>query len=781
MKPGDSPISPLSRGPFRVHCLGVGGTGVAPLAIYLSESGCAVSGEDDALSEEVGALLGRARVAVGPLPARVDRVVYSSAIPAAHPAYAAAAARGVPLVRRGEMLAEVVRDRKLVAVCGAHGKTTTTAMIVTALRQANFPAGYLVGGLFNDGLAPAGVGSNEWVVAEIDESDGTIGGFSPEITVVTNLDWDHPDHYREPAELEATFSALFARTRMAILASESCPRSQRILASHEKGPLSGRRVFTFGRTGAFASALESEDEKGMTIRLGGLFAPADCRVRARGEFNAANAAAALAAAQLMGVSPDRGALAGYCGIRRRQAVLSADGPTVVEDYAHHPAEIRALLTSLRQRLAGRGRLIAVFQPHRFSRTAQFKAEFASALSLADRVHLLDVYSAGEAPVAGGTAADICAEMQRRAPAVPADHLAGDGAAHLFQALSREVGSDDLVVFVGAGDIDRRAREWLGERRIAAANAKRWDGFAEAVRVGLGRETKLRREEPLAKKTTLGVGGAARLYAEPAGVDDLRRLLELASERNISVHLLGRGSNLIVPDEGVDGLVIALANEAWSRFEVRGGGRVWAGAGLRLKSLCGLAAAAGLAGFEFLEGIPGSVGGALRMNAGAMGGWIFDLVEEVGLMTLKGEAKTLRRQELHADYRHCAELLDAIALGALFKPSGEKAAGEISRQIGIFKRRRRESQPREPSAGCVFKNPPGDSAGRLIDASGLKGERVGDAEISPVHANFIINRGSATGAEVIELIRRVRARVRGLHGVELEPEVMLYGRNWKDEL
>jgi UDP-N-acetylenolpyruvoylglucosamine reductase len=170
-----------------------------------------------------------------------------------------------------------------------------------------------------------------------------------------------------------------------------------------------------------------------------------------------------------------------------------------------------------------------------------------------------------------------------------------------------------------------------------------------------------------------------------------------------------------------------------------------------------------------------------MNAGAMGGWIFDLVEEVGLMTLKGEAKTLRRQEMHADYRHCAELLEAIALGALFKPSGEKAAGAISRQIEIYKRKRRESQPREPSAGCVFKNPPGDSAGRLIDASGLKGERVGDAEISPLHANFIINRGVATGAEVIELIRRVRARVRGLQGVELEPEVMLYGRNWKDEL
>jgi len=777
MTPAEFPFPPFLREARRVHCLGVGGMGVAPLALYLSEGGCAVSGEDDALSDEVAAILDRARVTLCPLPARVDWVVYSSAIQAAHPAYAAAAARGIPLLRRGEMLAKVVCGKKLIAVCGAHGKTTTTAMMVTALRRANFPAGYLIGGLPSDGSAPACVGSNEWVVAEIDESDGTIDGFSPEITVVTNLDWDHPDHYREPVALEATFSALFGRTRQAILASDACSRSQRILPAGGGDSLSGKRVFTFGPTGDFASAPASEDALGMTIRLGGLFAPIECRVRASGDFNVANATAALAAAQLAGVPPTGRALADYAGVRRRQGVLSSVGPTVIEDYAHHPAEIRALLASLRQRLAGRGRLIVVFQPHRFSRTAQFKADFAAALSLADRIHLLDVYAAGETPLTGGTAADICAEVKRRAAAVPVDHFPGGGGTELFKTLSREAGPDDLVAFVGAGDIDRRAREWLEERRLA----KRWDEFAAAMKGRLGKETKLRREEPLAKKTTLGVGGAARLYAEPAGADDLRSLLSGASERGIPVHLLGRGSNLIVPDEGVDGLVVALVHDAWSAFEPRAGGRVWAGAGLRLKSLCGLAGAAGLAGFEFLEGIPGSVGGALRMNAGAMGGWIFDVVEEVALMTLGGEVRSLRRSEMHVDYRECAELRDAIALGALFKPSGEKEAGAISRQIDLYRAKRRESQPREPSAGCVFKNPPGDSAGRLIDASGLKGERVGGAEISPVHANFIINRGGATSAEVIELIRRVRARVLGMQGVELEPEVLLYGRNWKDEL
>jgi len=246
-------------------------------------------------------------------------------------------------------------------------------------------------------------------------------------------------------------------------------------------------------------------------------------------------------------------------------------------------------------------------------------------------------------------------------------------------------------------------------------------------------------------------------------------------------VLGRGSNLIVPDAGVDGLVLSLTGESWSSFEVRPSGRVWAGAGLRLKNLCGLAARSGLSGFEFLEGIPGSLGGALRMNAGAMGGWIFDVVEEVLVATLSGEVRTLRRGELHVEYRVCAELRDAIALGALLRPAGAAEAAAVNRQVDIFRRKRHESQPRDPSAGCVFKNPPGGSAGRLIDECGLKGERVGDAEVSPVHANFIVNRGSATSADVIELIRRIRARVRRDRGVDLEPEVLLYGGEWKDVL
>jgi UDP-N-acetylenolpyruvoylglucosamine reductase len=788
-------LSPLfGRDVRRVHCLGVGGMGVGPLAIYLAGLGYTVTGEDDALGAEMGAQLAAAGVALGPVPVGCDLVVHSSAVKSSHPAYVAAQARGLPLVRRGDLLAELATRRKLVAICGSHGKTTTTALLITALRAAHFPAGYVLGGLWADGTPPAAAGTNDWLVAEIDESDGTIGQFAPEITVAVNLDWDHPDHYRTPEELGRAFADLFARTRGTVL---NC-----------------------GAPSEFTGTVAAESPAGLELALTGKFAIPTARVRASGQFNAANALAALAAAQTMGVTLTPDSLAAFPGVRRRQTVLTTDGDvTVLEDYAHHPAEIRALLGSLRQRLTPEGRLWVVFQPHRHSRTAQFASEFAAALALADRVHLMEVYSAGEAMVKGGSSGEILRLISARPqvalhlePArLPFDSAQGLREVALHPVYSQLVSASpgleafdatdlragDVLAFVGAGDIDRAAREWLAGRsafaEAAAATGPRWsatfgraepgdwDRWAAELAAAASFETKIRREEPLARKTTLRVGGAARIYVEPADAADLRSTLLAAAAAHLPVYGLGRGSNLIVPDTGVDGVVVALAHPAWSRFEPRPDGSIWVGAGLRLKNLCGLAAAAGLAGFEFLEGIPGSVGGALRMNAGAMGGWMFDVVEEVELISWAGEQRRLPKAQMHIAYRHCAELHGALALGALLRAPARSESPAIGRQIDAYRQKRHESQPREPSAGCIFKNPAAGSAGRLIDLSGLKGERVGGAEVSPVHANFIVNRGEATSADVLELIRRVRARVRERQGVDLEPEVLLYGQDWKDVL
>lgn len=212
-------------------------------------------------------------------------------------------------MRRGELLAEVTRDKKLVAVCGSHGRTTTTAMLITVLRQANFPAGYVLGGLFGDEtLAPARVGSNDWVVAEVDESDGTIDGFAPELTVVVNLDWDHPDYYREPADLEKTFAALVARTRGAVLVSDRCARYLRLAPAAQ----------TFGRSGNFSYSLNRKIASACNCSWAGRSHWPPPRCGRTADSDAANATAALAAAELMGAKLSPAALADYPGVRRRQ-------------------------------------------------------------------------------------------------------------------------------------------------------------------------------------------------------------------------------------------------------------------------------------------------------------------------------------------------------------------------------------------------------------------------------------------------------------------------------
>jgi UDP-N-acetylenolpyruvoylglucosamine reductase len=157
------------------------------------------------------------------------------------------------------------------------------------------------------------------------------------------------------------------------------------------------------------------------------------------------------------------------------------------------------------------------------------------------------------------------------------------------------------------------------------------------------------------------------------------------------------------------------------------------------------------------------------------------VDEVRLMSAGGVVSTVPRSAMNVDYRQCAELRDAIALSAVLRPMSRTDAGAVGRQIDDYRRKRHETQPREPSAGCIFKNPPGASAGRLIEESGLKGTRVGGAEVSRVHANFVVNLGDATSADVLELVRRVRASVRESTGVDLEPEVLLYGKEWRDVL
>jgi len=349
----------------------------------------------------------------------------------------------------------------------------------------------------------------------------------------------------------------------------------------------------------------------------------------------------------------------------------------------------------------------------------------------------------------------------------------------IRRLVDSIGSEpSLVAFVGAGDIDQFGGLFTSMRRHGADVAAAWCDF---LKDRVSSECVLKSDEPLANKTTMRIGGAARFYAEPANLCDLRALLRAAKLFNLETFCLGRGSNLLVPDQGFSGLVIRFSSAGWRRTEVLSDGRIWSAAGVRLKEICGHAAKAGLAGFEFLEGIPGALGGALRMNAGAMGNWMFDVVERVQFLDQAGQLQDLPKDAFHFGYREVEEISRGIALGAVLKSAEIEGEASIRERMDSYSSSRKASQPRDPSAGCIFKNPEGNFAGKLIDTYGVKGMRVGAAEVSDVHGNFIVNRGGASAADVIELVRQVRAVIWAKSGYVLEPEVLLLGQSWDDVL
>jgi UDP-N-acetylenolpyruvoylglucosamine reductase len=310
---------------------------------------------------------------------------------------------------------------------------------------------------------------------------------------------------------------------------------------------------------------------------------------------------------------------------------------------------------------------------------------------------------------------------------------------------------------------------------AAAHAEDISNAFRDLQIVLPPDTVIRRDEPLARRTTLRVGGPADLYIEPGSDNALASTLEIAHLRGIPVFLLGRGSNLLVRDGGIRGIVLSLAHPHFSRIEIDGE-RITAGAGARLKNIAHEARRAGMGGLEFFEGIPGSLGGALRMNAGAMGAWTFDAVEELRCMSRSGTILTLPAKEVPVEYRACPLLRTHIALGAVLRGRPEDADAIRSR-MDQFSNKRWTSQPNQPSAGCTFKNPqPTLPAGRLLDELGLKGARVGDAMVSDVHANFFVNLGQAKAADILALIEQVRTRAREERGIELETEVEIVGED-----
>jgi UDP-N-acetylmuramate--L-alanine ligase/UDP-N-acetylenolpyruvoylglucosamine reductase len=770
----------LAGGPRRVHVVGVAGSGMSGLARLLALRGHLVSGSD--LGEETDAealrqlgiqrFRGHASEHVG----NPDFVVYSSAIPNDNVELLEAQSRGIPIVRRARALAALVPPQKAVVIAGTHGKTTTSAMVAHILRTAGQAPSFFVGGQVPDLGSNAGCGSGAWFVLEADESDGTMNEFRPHDLVILNIEAEHLDFYRDVEAIETAFGSLARSATGRVIYCQDDPGASRVGGGAARGIGYRVREKSSGKASSEdewrASDVRADETQTVFKVWRGKESLGEVRLIIPGLQNVSNSVAALAVTIGLGVNFQSAvsALGGFHGARRRfDRLFESEEFLLVDDYAHHPTEIRATLAACRQKK--RARVLAVFQPHRYTRTRALHREFGGAFDSADRVFLADVYAASETPIEG-VDGKLIADVVR-------ERLGPDRVTYepdlwrLMEMIGSDLKKGDLLAVMGAGNVAQISRALAGELRA-------YEAIRQVVKPG----TVLHRYEPMSQRTTMRVGGPAKLWVEPVDVDDLSRVLKFCHERRSAlgadhpearfyvVTCVGRGSNLLVRDAGISGVAIHLNAPAFAAIEADGE-RIVAGAGARLKQVAASAREANLGGFEFLDGIPGSLGGGLWSNTGAMGASLFEVVESVRLVDFMGNLVEKDPAELGVGYRTCAGLRGHVALAAVLKGRPSER-GRIDANLREFEKRRKETQPREPSAGCVFKNPPGVTAGRLIEELGMKNLRFGRARVSEIHANFIVNDGGASAADVLNLISIVRDRVRRERGIDLELEVEILG-------
>ena len=751
----------LTEERHRVHLIGVAGSGMSGLAALLLELGHEVSGSDKVATQET-ARLGRLGLRfTGQHRAEdirdIELVIFSSAIKRDNPILAQARDTGVASVRRAEALAAIMQGKRGIVIAGMHGKTTTSAMTAHVLRESGLhPSHYIGAEIPILGTNAHWDERGEYFVAEGDESDGTLEFFAPEHSLILNVEEEHLDFYADLKAIEKVFSTLIERTTGTIFYSADDSNASRLCRSD--------RAISYGFS-------EDADYRGADIELRN-FTSVFCVHRGGkqlgeavlnvpGRHNVHNALGVIAIATELGLPFDKiaSSLSRFEHARRRFEIkYASDRFLLVDDYAHHPTEIRATLRTAKS--TGRKRVLTMFQPHRYSRTNALRKEFGAAFDDADRVVVTDVYAASESPIPGVSGKTIVDEIEQHG------HPAVSYQSRLEQ-VHRDVGNlidpGDLVLSLGAGNIHEQLS-------VLAADLV----IAEKIKSIVGEAGDVRLYEPLSKHTTLRVGGPAQFWVEPRDERAFAELIRFCKRDSLPLFVIGRGSNLLVRDGGIRGVVVHPAGGEFNRVTIEGS-EITAGVGAKLKEVTYAAKAAGLGGLEWMEGIPGSVGGSLRMNAGAMGAQVFEHVVRVRYLDREGNTHNKVPADLDVRYRQVTDLENNFAVSAVFR-AYPSPAEEIVRKLEASQEKRRSSQPIAKSAGCIFKNPDSCPAGKLVDELGLKNRRVGKACVSDVHGNFIVNEGGATAAEILQLINDIKTEARTQRGIELETEVQIVGED-----
>ncbi len=723
--------------------IGIGGCGMAALAKIYMEKGYQVSGSDLNTSPTIEQLRNQgAKVFIGHsaehITDEIDLVVVSTAITSDNPEMLSAERAHIPIVHRSVVLQWLTEEKRSINIAGSHGKTTTSSMLASILLQAGKKPTCVVGGTMAQ-LGGNGIfGMGDYMVAEADESDGSFLNLKTHMALVTNIDDDHLDFYKNKDRLVSAFRKFLSQVSIEgiIVLGTDCPVVEALageypssirFALHKEADYQARNV-------RYESGKQIFDVYYLHTKLSSI------AIHMPGEYNVLNALGAFVCAHLLGIDAQdiKEYFLNYEGVGRRfQNKGTVRGRTVIDDYAHHPSEIRSLLLGARE--IGFDRIISVFQPHRYTRTSQFMDEFGKVLTLCDHAYVSDIYAAGEEPIEGVTSE----ELVRHAHSSQLEYksLLSD----IGNALAKETKENDLILTIGAGNITDFGEAWLRYFQMKGKTV------CDPKMVSL---------KPF---NSWGVGGYASLFYEPKNRKELIDISQVLQDFTV----VGNGTNILFPDGWLKTGLIHISN-AFSSVTVDQE-IITAQTGIALSSLAKIAMDHHLSGLEEFYHIPGTLGGGLYMNAGTHQASLMDMVTEITYLK-KGVVYTMTQDEFHYGYRTSQFMKspDIILLSATMQL--KKMDADIIRDNIDQAARVRSHQPKGKSAGSTFKNPPHESAGRLIEACGLKGFQIGGAQISSIHANFIINNGGATSQDIINVIEYCEREVYHKFGVRLELEI-----------
>ena len=802
--------SSAAKLPCAVHVVGIGGAGMAAVAEILLGLGCEVTGSDIKENPRTQRLseLGL-EIAIGHAASNIqgsELVVHSTAIQPENTELAAARQAGLPVWNRAALLRQLSAFKEVLAVAGTHGKTTTASMLSLILLHARLNPSFIIGGDVNEVGSGASWNTGDLLVVEADESDGSFLALNQSQAIITSIEADHHTRYENYGALCQDFAAFLSHTSQtavvhsqALAALEGClgPAGLPKLVSYGTEPSADYQLSGFAQSGSSSSC---------TVLWQGQ--PwAELELPVPGLHNAENAVAALLLATQLGVplATAQESLRRFAGISRRFEFRGSQGGVAfVDDYAHLPTEIAAAISTARD--LGFDRVVCAFQPHRYSRTKHLWREFAHSFDGVDLLVVSDVYSAGEMPLPG-----VTGELIIQAVQAAGGHDGTAGAprvmwapqlADVTSALATELTSGDLCLVLGAGDIhlvidqlqaqladmppspagdqagDAAASAAAGPRVPSAVAPSRadhagFDAWRQELQALLP-DCEVAADWPLGQHTSYRVGGSASLAVEVNTREELSRLAEFTAVNSAKLPCLalGNGTNLLVADAGFAGLVVRLGR-SFAELSF-GPASLRAGAGVALPVAARQAAAAGLGGFEWAVGVPGTVGGGVRMNAGGHGSDISQSLQSATVCDLNtGLMETVPAADLQLGYRRSAVQSSQLVCEAVFELD-ETDPAQAKLMISEILRWRREHQPGGQNCGSVFANPAEISAGALLDQLGLKGHRVGSASISAKHANFIIADRHGSADDVLRLMDDAAATVQRQTGIALRSETVLVG-------